>query len=66
MESGAISSTAFQSILDACTAQISVSTVVEVLAVGVGASIGLVFMWWGARKLIAILMKAFRKGKAGV
>ena len=62
----AISSSNFKAILEAMTSQISVATVVEVLAVGVGASVGLVFMWWGARKLIAILMKAFRKGKAGV
>lgn len=66
MDTTAITSADFKSILTAATSQISVGTVVEVLAVGVGASIGLVFMWWGAKKLIAILMKAFRKGKAGV
>lgn len=63
MDSTAISSTAFKSVLDAATAQISVSTVVEVLAIGVGAAVGLVFMWWGVRKLIKVLMAAFRKGK---
>lgn len=59
-----VSSSDFQSVLTALQAQISVSTVVEVLAVAVGASVGLVFMWWGVRKVISILMSAFKKGKA--
>lgn len=63
MDSTAISSSNFTSVLSAVTDQISVATVVEVLAVGAGAAVGLVFMWWGVRKLIKILMAAFRKGK---
>lgn len=63
MDSTAISSANFNSVLEAVTGQISVATVVEVLAVGVGAAVGLVFMWWGVRKLIRVLMSAFRKGK---
>lgn len=63
MDTTAISSSSFTSVLNAVTSQISVSTVVEVLAVGVGAAVGLVFMWWGVRKLIRVLMSAFRKGK---
>lgn len=59
----AISSSNFTSVLSAITGQISVATVVEVLAVAVGAAVGLVFMWWGVRKLIRVLMAAFRKGK---
>lgn len=43
--------------------QIGVSNVVEVLAVIVLAVVGLVFMWWGVRKITSVLMKAFRKGK---
>lgn len=58
-----IDSTAWQSVLDAMTAQISVSTVVGVIAAAVGAGIGLVFMWWGVRKLTKVLMGAFRSGK---
>lgn len=63
METTAITSADFTSVLSAIQAQISVATVVEVLAVAVGAAIGLVFMWWGVRKLIGVLMSAFRKGK---
>lgn len=55
--------TAWKSVLDALTAQISVSTVVGVLATLVTAGIGLVFMWWGVRKALRSLMSAFRKGR---
>lgn len=63
MESTAITSSDFTSVLTALQAQISVASVVEVLAVVAGACIGLVFMWWGVRKVTRSLMSAFRKGK---
>lgn len=53
----------FQSVLTAMEAQISVSTVVTVVAAGATAAVGLVFMWWGVRKLTRMLFGAFRKGK---
>ena len=59
----AVSSADWASVLSAMTGQISVSTVVGVLASVVGAGIGLVFMWWGVRKLARTLMAAFRSGK---
>lgn len=62
----AISSTDFQSVLQALQGQISVSTIVEVLAVAAGASVGLSFMWWGVRKLARVLMAAFKKGKVSL
>ena len=34
-------------VLTAITAQISVTTVIGVVAGAIGAAIGLVFMWWG-------------------
>lgn len=66
LEATAISSSDFASVLTALQGQISVSTVVEVLAVVVGACIGLVFMWWGVRKVARMLMSAFKKGKLSV
>lgn len=54
------------SVISAATAQISVSTVVAVLATLVAAGIGLVFMWWGVRKAMASLMKAFRSGRISI
>jgi hypothetical protein len=54
---------AWSSVMSALTAQISVSTIIGVLATLVTAGIGLVFMWWGVRKALRSLMAAFRKGK---
>lgn len=54
------------SVITAATGQISVSTVVAVLATLVAAGIGLVFMWWGVRKAMASLMKAFRSGRISI
>ena len=62
----AISSTDFQSVLQALQGQISVATVVEVLAIAAGAAVGLAFMWWGVRKLARVLMAAFKKGKVSL
>lgn len=56
----------FESIFTALQGQISVSTVVGVLASVVGVCVGLVFMWWGLRKVVSMLMAAFRKGKVSV
>lgn len=61
--STAVTSADWKAVLDAMTAQISVSTVVGVIAATVTAGIGLVFMWWGVRKLLSAIMDAFRKGK---
>ena len=58
-----VDSTAWADVLNAMTGQISVATVVGVLASTIGAGIGLVFMWWGVRKLGKSLMAAFRSGK---
>lgn len=63
MDSTAITSADFTSVLSALQGQISVSTVVEVLAVVAGACVGLAFMWWGVRKVTHALMAAFKKGK---
>lgn len=52
--------------MTAITNQISVETVVGILAGAAGAAIGLVFLWWGGRKAVRMLMGAFRKGKLSV
>lgn len=59
----AVGPEAWSSVMTALTGQISVSSVVGVLATLVTAGIGLVFMWWGVRKAMRSLMSAFRKGK---
>lgn len=61
--SAAITTSAVEPLITALQAQISVTTVVEVLAYVAGISIGLVFIWWAARKASRALMAAFTKGK---
>lgn len=58
-----IGSGAFSSVISAITAQISITTIVEVLAYAVPLMIGMVFAWWGIRKVTRMIMGAFRKGK---
>lgn len=60
---GAVTASAWASVISAMTGQISVSTVVGVLATLVTAGIGLVFMWWGVRKAVGSLMGSFRSGR---
>lgn len=64
--STAVSSSDWAEVLTAMTGQISVSTIVGVIAATITAGIGLVFMWWGVRKLVRSLMAAFRSGKLKV
>lgn len=60
---GAVTASDWASVITAMTSQISVSTVVGVLATLVTAGIGLVFMWWGVRKAVGSLMSSFRSGR---
>lgn len=64
--SASVTSADWAPIIEAMTGQISVSTVVGVIATAIGAGIGLVFMWWGGRKAVRTLMAAFRKGKVSM
>lgn len=66
METSAIGSSAWNSVITALTAQISVASVVEVLATVATACVGLAFMWWGVRKATRALMSAFKKGKVSL
>lgn len=59
----AITSSVFTDVITALQAQLSVATVVEVLAYVATICVGLVFMWWGVRKASRALMSAFKKGK---
>ena len=62
----AVTASDWASVISAMTGQISVSTIVGVMATIVAACIGIVFMWWGVRKAVRALMAAFRKGKISV
>ena len=62
----AVTASDWESVIPAMTGQVSVATIVGVLATVVAACIGIVFMWWGVRKAVRALMAAFRKGKISV
>lgn len=61
--SNVVTANDWASVISAMTSQISVSTVVGVLATLVTAGIGLVFLWWGVRKAVGSLMGSFRSGR---
>lgn len=58
-----VNSSDWQDVITAIQTQISVTTIVEVLAACIGVCIGLVFFWWGVRKVVRMLMTAFKRGK---
>lgn len=60
---GVVTASDWASVITAMTSQISVPTVVGVLATLVTAGIGLVFLWWGVRKAVGSLMGSFRSGR---
>lgn len=66
MDASVVTSSDWASVITALTNQISVSTVVGVLAVIAAACVGLAFMWWGVRKATRALMSAFKKGKVSI
>ena len=63
---GIVSAQDWQPIIDAVSAQFNVQTIVGVLATIIASVIGIVFMWWGARKGLAALMGAIRSGRGKV
>lgn len=63
LPSSVVTANDWASVISAMTSQISVSTVVGVLATLVTAGIGLVFLWWGVRKAVGSLMGSFRSGR---
>lgn len=62
----AIGSSAFTEVITALQAQISVATIVEVLAYAATAVVAMVFLWWGVRKVTQMVMSAFRSGRISI
>lgn len=56
----------FESVITGLQNQISVSTIVNILATLAGVCVGLVFLWWAVRKVVSALMAAFRNGKLSI
>lgn len=57
------STTDFSSITTAVTGKLTVSEVTALIASIIGAGIGFVILWWGARKLTRAIVGAFKSGK---
>lgn len=55
----------FQSIITALTTQVNVTTIVAVIAAVVAITVGIAFMWWGARYASKKIMASIKKGKTG-
>lgn len=47
------------------SSQMNMTTILSVLGVALLASLGLVLGWWAIRKVYAMLLKAFTKGRGG-
>ena len=54
---------AVSTVLENVTGTINISSVVQILGIGIGACIGMVLMWFGVRLVIRKVMGATRKGK---
>lgn len=65
-ESSVVGSTDIKPVIDEVTSQVSVANIATVLAAFIGICIGLVFFWWALRKVLKMIMSAFRRGKASV
>lgn len=50
-------------ILTALQNGLSSSEIVAIIAAGLGVSVGMVILWWGSRKLVNMVMSAFKSGK---
>lgn len=57
---------AAKNILSSATGTLNIGNIVAIIGAGIGAVIGLFLAWWGARKLVRMLMTAFKKGKVSM
>lgn len=62
----AVTASDLGNIVTTLQSQITVANILGVLGAGLAVAVTLGFMWWGGRKLVSIIMSAFRKGKVRV
>lgn len=48
------------------TSVINISNILSAIGIALGAAVLLFFFWWGLRKVIRMVMAAFKKGKVSV
>lgn len=63
---GADAVNAAKELMTTATGTLNIANIVAIIGAGIGAVIGLFLAWWGARKLLGMLMKAFKKGKVSM
>lgn len=53
----------YEGVVSVITNQLSSANLVDVLSYAAGAAVGLVFLWWGVRKSVSVIKRAFMRGK---
>lgn len=57
---------AAKNLLSSATGTLNIGNIVAIIGAGIGAVIGLFLAWWGARKLVHMLVNSFKKGRVTV
>lgn len=57
---------AAKNLLSSATGTLNIGNIVAIVGAGIGAVIGLFLAWWGARKLVRMLVNTFQKGKVSM
>lgn len=57
---------AAETLMGKLTAVLNITNMVAVVGAGISACAGLFLGWWGARKLVRMLMGVFKKGKLSI
>lgn len=55
--------TDYSGITSALTGSLSAAQIVALIAAALGIGLGLMILWWGARKLVKVAVTAFKTGK---
>ena len=63
LATGTTTSIDWSPIITALQNGLSSSEIVAIIAAGLGVSVGMVILWWGSRKLVNMVMSAFKSGK---
>lgn len=50
-------------IMTALESGLSANEIITIIATGLGVAISMVILWWGSRKLVNMVMSAFKSGK---
>lgn len=54
---------AISQVFDSITGTVSIGTIASVLGIALGSAVGFFLLWWGARKVVRMVVGAFRSGR---